>query len=182
MEKLSNYSGFEIKLSKASDFRIKILQCVRFLFWMFYNPSVFGLKKTQGVWFWNENFSPCQILKQDLVQFTPWKRHFLHLSCFFKKHDFELKSSLRVRFLVEKITTRQFLNLKTNILRHFLNLKRIPCVTAWVKNFTKFQSLNQLLTTGQTLNWIFYNVSYFDCTSFAVCNVFMYSSKHSTFR
>ena len=45
-----------------------------------------------------------------LVHFTPGKRHLLHFLCFCKKHDFVLKISLRVIFLIEKNTTRQTLN------------------------------------------------------------------------
>ena len=59
---------------------------------------------------------------------------------FCKKHDFELKVLLRVRFWIRENTTRQF-------------------------------SI-----------WIIYNLSDFECTSFAVCQVFLYSSKQSTFR
>ena len=144
-------------------------------------PGSFWIEKDTSVWFWNENFRHVRFWNRIWFNLLRENDIFAFI-LLLKKHDFELKSSLRVRFWVQKITTRQFLNLETNILRRFLNLKRIPCVTAWVKKFTKCQILNQRLTTGQILNWIFYKVSYFDCTSFAVCNVFMYSSKHSTFR
>ena len=102
----------------------------------FHNASDFGLKKIQRVRFWIKNFSTCHILKNCLlsknhvlVQFTPWKRHILLFSCFFKSmilnwkfhyvsdfelkkynsSDFDLKKIQRVRYWLEKNTTRQIL-------------------------------------------------------------------------
>ena len=37
-----------------------------------------------------------------LVHFTSWKRPIWYFSFFFKKHDFQLKNPLRVRFWIEK--------------------------------------------------------------------------------
>ena len=45
-----------------------------------------------------------------LVLFTPWKRHVLYFSCFYEKHAFVVKISLRVRFWNERNTTRQISN------------------------------------------------------------------------
>ena len=105
----------ESKFWTLSDFDMKLSQSGRILIWSFYNASDLGLKKIQRVRFWAENFSTCQILKNVcipknhvLVHFTPWKRHTWHFSCFFWKHDFELKFSLRDRFWIEKIQRVRF--------------------------------------------------------------------------
>ena len=74
-------------------------------------------------------------------------------------------------FWMENLITRRFLILKKNKASDF-QLKFLKSVRFKIN----FQN------TRQTSNWIFYNVSDFECTSFAVCQVIMRSSKQSTFR
>ena len=68
-----------------------------------------------------------------------------------------MKSLLRVTFWIEKKQCVRF-RISENTTRHISKLKS---------------------TTRQILNWKFYNVSDFECTSVAVCQTFLGSSKQS---
>ena len=90
---------------------------------------------------------------------------------FLKSMILNVKFSLKSLILNEKVFVKSMiLNLKFFLLSDFEStfLKR---VRFWVKNFTTCQILNQIS------NWICYNVSDFECTSFAVCQIFIHSSK-----
>ena len=115
LKKFRNLSGFDLKISNASDFEKKFSQRVRFWLEKFTKRQFLDWKKIQRVKFWINNFSKFQILKnnlhlknQVLVLSTPWKPHILHFSWFLKKLDFDMKSSLRVRFWVKKLQRVRF--------------------------------------------------------------------------
>ena len=93
-----NFSDFEFKFSSASDFEIKNLKRVTFwsksftkrqiLDWKKYNALDFEFKIFPHVSVWKKCLHPENHV---LIQFTPWKRHYLHFWCIFKKYDFEME-------------------------------------------------------------------------------------------
>ena len=124
-------------------------------------------------WLSQTNFSKCQFLNYVcnqtnyvLVLFIPWKRHILHFSCFFEKHDFELKVSVRDRFWISKNTTRQVLNIKKYEASYF-EFKKKQRVWFWVKKFTKCQILSVILL-------YFAKISFNRQNRACFCNVLMY--------
>ena len=138
------------ELKKIQHFRFwnKIFTTSQILIWKFYSASVFGLKKIQRFKFWIKSFSTSQILKicsglknHVFVHFTPWERHIFHFLSCFKKHDFELKNSLRVRFWIEKKTTRQILFEKKKYNASDFEIKIFRLVWFWNKEFRLFQIL-----------------------------------------
>ena len=124
------------KFHYVSDFELKKIQRVRFWIWKITTRQISNWNKYKALYFELNFFRHVRFWKNVCIQknpvlfceqFTPWTQHILHFSCIFKKHDFELKISLRVRFWIEKNTTRQILKnnkiLKSMILKKKLFLK-----------------------------------------------------------
>ena len=126
------------------DFQIKTIQHVRFWVKSFTTRQNL-VRKNKTRWIFNQKFFDMSDFEKFsafkkthvLVHFTPWKRHILHLSWFFKKFDFVLKIPLRGRFWIEKNTTRQILNWRKHNPSDF-ELKKIQHVRFWIeKNTTR---------------------------------------------
>ena len=168
------------------DFESKFFRLVRFRVNFFYNASDFKSFFWTRVRFWLETFTARQILSVLLLQFGKFScvhhnmsrfRNVLRYSVgsfgqvFFKKHDFELKFSLRDRFWIEKNKTRHILKRKKNNASDF-EIKKLRRFNFWInKN-----------TTRQILSEKFYNVSDFESIPFAVCQIFLHSSREGMFR
>ena len=128
------------------------------LIWKFHNASDFGLEKIRRVGFWNKIFSKCQIFKKCLhpknhvlVHYTPWKRHNLHFSSLFRKHDLELKTSSGVRFWFKKKYNASDFELKKYNASDF-KLKKLQRIWFWNENLSFCQISNIKFRTCQILN------------------------------
>ena len=120
-------SDFELKLSNASDFEMKILQRVKNWFKCFTTRQILDWKKIQLAFemkiFWHVRFwKMFQFKKSRFGSFCSVKTTYF---AFFvlQKHDFEVKILLCQILNWEKYNAPDF-EFKKNTTRHSLNLKK----------------------------------------------------------
>ena len=126
----------------VSDFELKKIQRVRFWFKNFTTPRILDWKKYNALDFELKFFRPLRFWTIVCIRkITFWfillrdNDIFCICSCFFKKHDFVLKISLRVRLWHEKTTTHQTWTWK-NTTRQILKKNISHVVRFWTKNLT----------------------------------------------
>ena len=146
MKNFRNFPDFELNFSNTTNFETKFLQRVSLWFKSFTTPHFLDWKKLQCVRFWIESFSTCRIFekmftskKSPFGSFYSMKWHILHIlhfSCFFKKHGFQLKNPVRIRFWIEK-TQRVRLRIWKKIQGVLFCIEKKQRVRFWVEKFTK---------------------------------------------
>ena len=183
-------SDFELKFSNAPDFETK-----------FYNASEFELKSLQRVRLWIKNFTTRQILKENIFLKSMILKKKIFLKSTTLKKKLILKSRVSKKFCTQKITfwfnlprkmskfcvlraILKITNLKkeTSLESMILNIKLFALSDFELKFSQRVRFLFNFLNTRHIFNWLFYRASDFECTSLAICQVFMCSIKQGTFR
>ena len=134
----------------------------------FYNMSDFEMINLQRVRFWVKNFITSPIFTQVFHNASVFELKIQNVSVFEKE------------FAFKKLRFHSFYYVKSTNFAFFVLFCK---AWFWVKIFETCQIFTwKFFSTCQILNWRFYNVSVFEYTFFAVCQIFMRHSNQCSFR